>query len=168
MEYPKLPIEQDRRRVLLPREIEEMKQLRLQKYSSRKIGEMYGVSHTIVLYHTGTDEYREKRNKARYARIKQLEKEDPEYKAQRKEQKKENAKDLLKRCEDKRKWKGKANYKWKKSKRNNDAAFKKKQNEQAKEAYHKKMKDEKYRKKLSEQAKARRYKKKTLTPSQKQ
>ena len=140
MEYPRLPHEFDRRRVLTEREIIEIKELRLQGYSSRKIGEMYAVSKTIVLYHTNDDAYRERVNKKRYSLIKQKEKTSKIYKEKRKEEKREWQKSVLKRSEPKRKYKGKATYKWKKKKLQTDADFKNKTNEQARNAYYKKIK----------------------------
>ena len=137
LEYPRLPVEQDRRRVLTEREILEMKELRSQGFSSRRIAEMYFVSKTIVLYHTNDDAYREKVNKKRYSIIKQKEKTSKVYKEARAEGKREWQKSVLKRSEAKRKYKGKKTYQWKKKKRNTDTDFRKKDNEQSLKSYHK-------------------------------
>lgn len=137
LEYPRLPVEQDRRRVLTEREILEMKELRSQGFSSRRIAAMYFVSKTIVLYHTNDDDYREKVNKKRYAIIKQKEKSSKVYKEARAEGKREWQKSVLKRSDEKKKYKGKMSYKWKKKKRSTDTEFRKKDNEQALKAYHK-------------------------------
>ena len=137
LEYPRLPVEQDRRRVLTEREILEMQELRSQGFSSRRIAAMYFVSKTIVLYHTNDDEYREKVNKKRYAIIKQKEKVSKVYREERKEAKREWQKSALKRSEAKRKYKGKKTYQWKKKKRNTDIDFRKKDNEQSLRSYHK-------------------------------
>ncbi len=135
--YPRLPPELDRRRVLTEREIAEMKELRQQGYTSRRLAEMYAVSKTIVLYHTNDEAYREKVNKKRYERIKQREKSEPKYKEFRKEGKREGSKSVLKRNDAGKKYKGKMTYKWKKKKLQSDADYKKRTNQQAINSYHK-------------------------------
>lgn len=137
LKYPRLPKEMDRRRILTDREILEMRELRLQGLSSRRIAAMYFVSKTIVLYHTNDDEYRERVNKKRYASILAKEKENLNYKKLRKEQKRENRKSVLKRSEAIRKYKGKATYKWKKKRLRADEDFRKKINEQSLKRYYK-------------------------------
>lgn len=137
MKYPRLPKVADKRTVLMEWEISEMIDLRNRGFSSRRIGAMYSVSKTIVLYHTNDDAYREKVNKKRYSLVKQRVKVDKNYKSKRSEQKKASIKSILKRSEPHRKFKGKATYKWKKKKRATDPEFKKKDNEQSLKSYHK-------------------------------
>ncbi len=136
--YPRIAFDKDRRRVLTEREILEMRQLRNEGYASRRIAQMYAISKTAVLYHTGNDEYRERVNKKRYELLKAQEKRDILFKKKRKIQKKENAKDLLKRDEAKRKYKGKATYKWKKKKYHSNKDFADKTKQQSLKNYHKK------------------------------
>lgn len=138
IEYPRIPFELDRRRVLTEREILEMKDLRNAGFSSRRIAAMYYVSKTIVLYHTNDDGYREKVNKKRYERIKQAENASKLYKQKRNEEKRENWKSILKRSEAARKYKGKMSYQWKKKRLATDPDFKAKTNQQALNAYHRK------------------------------
>lgn len=138
MKYPGLPRELDRRRVLTESEISEMRTLRESGFGSRKIGEMYAISKTTVLYWTNDDSYRDKVNNKRYQLIKAREKGDINYKTLRAEQKRENVKSLVKRSDAIKKFKGKQTYKWKKNKLNSDNKFRDKTNQQALSAYHRK------------------------------
>ena len=135
MIYPRLPIEQDQRRKLTMEQIDEMIALHDGGMSYRKIGAMFEVSKTIVRYHCVSGIDRDKLNHKRYELLKLQEKRDQNFKEQRKEEKLQWQKDVLKRSEAKRKYKGKATYKWKKKKYHTDEKFKLKTRKQAMETY---------------------------------
>lgn len=121
-------------------QINEMIALHDSGMSYRKIGAMFEVSKTIVRYHCMSEIDRDKLNHNRYELLKLQEKRDKNFKEQRKEKKREFQKDILKRSEAKRKYKGKATYKWKKKKYHSDEKFKLKTQKQAKETYERRKK----------------------------
>lgn len=138
--YPKLPASEDRRKVLTPEQIDEVIALYDSGMTSRKIAAMFGVSKTTILYHCKSGIDKEKLNRKRYELLCLQEKRDPTFKAKRHEEKLQWQKDILKRSEPKRKYKGKATYKWKKKKYHSDPEFKAKTIKQSMESYFRKQK----------------------------
>lgn len=134
--YPKLPASEDKRRVLTAEQIDEIIALYDGGMTSRKIASMFGVSKTTILYHCKSGIDKENLNRKRYELLCAQEKRDPTFKAKRHEEKMQWQKDILKRSEPKRKYKGKATYKWKKKKYHTDPEFKTKTRKQAMESYY--------------------------------
>lgn len=140
MEYPRLPPELDRRRVLTETEKMQMIELRNSGLSSRALAATYGVSKSIVLYWTNGADYRVRKNKERYSLIKQKEKQSPAYKEKRKEESREWKKEIINRYEPKKRYKHKQTYKSKKKRLQSDPEYRKKINEESLKRYHKKRK----------------------------
>jgi DNA-binding CsgD family transcriptional regulator len=138
--YPRLPASEDRRRVLTSEQIDEIISLYDSGMTSRKIASMFGVSKTTILYHCKSGLDKEKLNRKRYELLCLQEKRDPAFKAKRHEEKMQWQKDILKRSEPKRKYKGKATYKWKKKKYHTDPEFRAKTRKQAIDSYFRKQK----------------------------
>ena len=136
--YPRLPASEDKRRVLTPEQIDEIIFLSDSGMASRKIASMFGVSKTTILYHCKSGIDKDKLNRKRYELLCLQEKRDPSFKVKRHEERMQWQKDILKRSEAKRKYKGKATYKWKKKKYHTDPAFKEKTINQAMDSYFKK------------------------------
>jgi hypothetical protein len=133
MKYPRLPIEEDKRRKLTMEQIDEMISLHDSGMSYRKIGAMFEVSKTLVRYHCLSGIERDKLNHKRYELLKLQEKRDENFKEKRKEEKLQWQKDSLKRSEAKKKYKGKMTYKSKKKRYHTDEEFKTKTKKQAME-----------------------------------
>lgn len=136
--YPRLPASEDKRRILTPEQIDEIIALYDSGMTSRKIASIYGVSKTTILYHCKSGIDKDKMNRKRYELLCLQEKRDPAFKAKRHEEKMQWQKDILKRSEPKRKYKGKATYKWKKKKYHSNPEFRAKQIKQNMESYYRK------------------------------
>ena len=141
MEYPKLPVEKDRRRKLSLEQIEEMKKMRESGMSYRAVGILFGVSKTAVSYHCSEQAKKDEINQQRYELLKEQEIRDPEFKEKRHREKLKNQAELLERSEEKRKHKSYRTYKWKKKKYHSDPEFREKTKERARQSYFKKSKN---------------------------
>lgn len=139
MQYPKLPAEEDKRRKLSSEQVEAMKQMREDGMSYRAIAAIFDVSKTTVSYHCSDQDRRDEINKKRYELLCEQEKRDPEFKSRRDVKKQKDNAELLKRSSAKRKYKGKATYRWKKKKYASDLEFKEKVKKQARKAYARKL-----------------------------
>ena len=138
MIYPKLPVTEDRRKKLTPAQIEDIKKMRDEGMSLRAIGKIFNVSKTTIKYHCSSQDEKDKLNEQRYKLIKEQEEQDPEFKEKRHKEKLKNHTELLARSEEKRKYKSKSTYKWKKKKYAKDVEFREKTRRQAREGYHRK------------------------------
>ena len=141
MQYPKLPPEEDKRRKLSSEQIEAMKQMHEDGMSYRAIAAIFNVSKTIVGYHCSDQDRRDEINKKRYELLCEQEARDLEFKLRRDAEKQKDNAELLKRSAAKRKYKGKATYRWKKKKYAGDLEFREKVKKQAREAYARKLKE---------------------------
>jgi len=141
MIYPRLKHEEDRRRKLSLKQIDEIIELHAEGMSYRKIAEIYPVSKTAIRYYCVNEDVRDKMNKDRYKLLVAQENRDSEFKKKRHQDKMDSHKDLLKRSAAKRKYKGEATYKWKKKKYHTDEVFRKKTLEQASRRYYRRRED---------------------------
>ena len=136
MKYPRLPEALDKRRKLTSDQIEVIKKLNGEGWSQRKLAKEFSVSRAIIFYHLVDPEKRKEINKHRYEKLIEQEMFDLDIAKRHRDQTRKSHKECLKKSLQKRLYKGKATYKWKKNKYHTDAAFREKTKKQAREAYH--------------------------------
>lgn len=136
IKYPKLPRELDNRFVLSLGDIKEIKRLKNLGFSSRELGRKFNVSHTTIRYYT-VKNLADRLNKQRYQEIKNRVAVDSKFSKKHKDAKKKSYKKGLKEMEERRIYKGRMTYKWKKKKYHTDKKFREKTKLQAIKNYHK-------------------------------
>lgn len=136
MKYPRLPKELDNRRKLTSDQIEVIRKLSSEGWSQRKLAKEFKVSRATIFYHVVDSKKRGEINKHRYEKILEQSMSDPDYVKRKKEQDRKSYKKCLGQCLEKRIYKGKATYKWKKKKYHTDDMFREKTKKQARESYH--------------------------------
>ena len=136
MEYPKLPETLDKRRKLLKEDIAELREERKKGLSYQALAEMFGVNKNTCQYHCD-DEYKKRKNKRRYELIKERESWDIEYKKKRQADKHKYYREGYQKFEERRIWKGKKTYQWKKKRYHSDEEFREKTKQQAREQHRK-------------------------------
>ena len=133
MKYPRLSEDLDRRRKLTLDQIEVIRKLHEEGWSHRRLAKEFRVSKTTIRYHVVDDEKRKVINKHRYEKLTEQEMFDPDFAKRHKAQTKESYKRNLKLSLEKRIYKGKITYKWKKTKYHTNETFREKIKEQARE-----------------------------------
>ena len=138
MKYPRLPEALDKRRKLTSNQIEVIKKLNGEGWSKRKLAKEFKVSRTIIFYHLVDPEKRKEINRHRNEKIVEQEMFDLDFAKRHRDQTRKSCKECLKKSLEKRIYKGKQTYKWKKKKYHTNEVFREKIKKQARESYYRK------------------------------